>query len=634
MSFTVSSDSDWLSVSPDSGTSTGSSNPHQVSVNINGLSEGTYNGQLTIADPNASNSPQTVDVTLTLSTEPPPKFLVDKTSLEFDAVTTDPNPTSQSFTVTNSGEGTLNYTIIGDAAWFSVSPTNGTSTGNGNSHSVSIDKSSLGEGTYNGTITITDPDALNSPETVDVTLTLSTEPPPKILLDKTSLEFDALTTDPNPTSQSFTVTNSGEGTLNYTIIGDEAWFSVSPTDGTSTGNDNSHSVSIDKSSLGEGTYDGTITITDPDALNSPETVDVTLTLSTEPPPEIWVDTTSLEFDDFTTGPDPSSQSFSVKNTGEGTLNYTIIGDAAWFSVSPTDGTSTGNDNSHSVSIDKSSLGEGTYDGTITITDPDALNSPETVDVTLTLSTEPPPEIWVDTTSLEFDALISDPDPSSQSFTVMNSGASTLNYTIIGDAPWFSVSPTDGTSTGNGNSHSVSIDKSSLGEGTYNGTITIADPNALNSPQLISVTLIVYPPDTSNEISISCNPSFGATDKVVTVIISIKGNSLEIDSFGVKVNFNATMFDYLSSDREDLTSGWSVDGNETSSGVITVGGFAGGSSAIPTGSEGRIAVLEFKVTCSGCSDGATSQFCLDNLSLIDDISGMSINPACVTFTFDK
>jgi hypothetical protein len=61
-----------MSINPDSGTSGGASRTHRVSISIAGLGQGTYRGTITVSDPNASNNPQTIDVTLRITTQPPP----------------------------------------------------------------------------------------------------------------------------------------------------------------------------------------------------------------------------------------------------------------------------------------------------------------------------------------------------------------------------------------------------------------------------------------------------------------------------------------------------------------------------------------------------------------------------------
>ena len=409
---------------------------------------------------------------------------------------------------------------------------------------------------------------------------------PVIWVSVSDLFFTASETGQNPSSQIIQIKNSGTETLSYSISDDVEWASFSPDSGSSTGNIIEHSVSIDKSGLSaqDTEYTGTITVSSSEAYNSPQTVNLHFSVTEEPPSQIWINTNQMTFSAQVGGSNPPSQTLNINNSGQGTLSYTVASDAGWLSVSPENGTSTGTANAHQISVNSSGLSEGTYTGQLTITDPNASNSPQTINVTLTLSTEPPPEIGVSTAGLVFTAITTGPNPPSQSFAVMNSGGGTLNYTVTGNAPWLIVSPPNGTSTGDDINHSVSVDKSSLAQGTHMGTISISDPNALNSPQQIVVTVNVNPPDTSNEIWIVCGPASGGTGTVVTVYIAIRGNTSEIDAFGLDVNFSTAMFEYLATAQGDLTGGWSVVGNDLGSGVIRVGGYAGGASAISTGSD--------------------------------------------------
>jgi hypothetical protein len=107
--------------------------------------------------------------------------------------------------------------------------------------------------------------------------------------------------------------------------------------------------------------------------------------------------------------------------------------------------------------------------------------------TITITSPLQPEISLDRTQLNAGAVISGAVTGSQTFSISNNGTGTLNWTIADDAEWLSVSPTSGTNSG---VVTVSIDASGLSAGTYNGTITIADPNAANSPQTVTVTLTV------------------------------------------------------------------------------------------------------------------------------------------------
>jgi len=65
LNWTVTDDANWLSYSPGSGMGSGGVT---VSVNSTGLTAGVYTGSVFISDPSASNSPQTVSVSLTVYT--------------------------------------------------------------------------------------------------------------------------------------------------------------------------------------------------------------------------------------------------------------------------------------------------------------------------------------------------------------------------------------------------------------------------------------------------------------------------------------------------------------------------------------------------------------------------------------
>jgi len=86
----------------------------------------------------------------------------------------------------------------------------------------------------------------------------------------------------NAGNQTFTIRNSGEGTLNYSINDSDSWLSCSPTSGTSTAETDTISVNYNTSGLNAGTHNATITISASGATNSPQTISVTLTVSSKP----------------------------------------------------------------------------------------------------------------------------------------------------------------------------------------------------------------------------------------------------------------------------------------------------------------------------------------------------------------
>jgi len=172
----------WLSCSQASGTSTGESDTITVNYSTSGISVGTYFATITIASASASNSPQSIPVSLTVnapSSPPaapapssPPAISRSPASLSASC-TQGSNASRQSFQVSNSGGGTLSYSITDDASWLSCSPASGTSTGESDTIRVSYNTSGLAVGTYPATITITAAGASNSPQTIPVSLTVS-----------------------------------------------------------------------------------------------------------------------------------------------------------------------------------------------------------------------------------------------------------------------------------------------------------------------------------------------------------------------------------------------------------------------------------------------------------------------------
>jgi hypothetical protein len=105
----------------------------------------------------------------------------------------------------------------------------------------------------------------------------TTSPKPLIDLNKSSLTFSHTILGTTPGNQTFTISNAGPGTLNWTVTDNAGWLSCTPVSGTDSG---VVTVSVDASGLAAGTYSGTIQVSDPNAGNSPQTVSVNLNINT------------------------------------------------------------------------------------------------------------------------------------------------------------------------------------------------------------------------------------------------------------------------------------------------------------------------------------------------------------------
>lgn len=102
-------------------------------------------------------------------------------------------------------------------------------------------------------------------------------------------------------------------------------------------------------------------------------------------PAIWLNVSKISFSATESGTNPNPEKIQLKNSGGGTLNYTISDDADWLSILPSSGSSSGNIIEHTVSVDISGLIANKYSGTISITASSATNSPQSVIVSLEIN---------------------------------------------------------------------------------------------------------------------------------------------------------------------------------------------------------------------------------------------------------
>lgn len=96
---------------------------------------------------------------------------------------------------------------------------------------------------------------------------------PHLVLDKTDLNFASSATGFKTGVQKILIDNSGESDSNWQVSSNQAWLSCSPNTGKNAG---VISVSVDATGFAPGIYNGTITVSDSNADNSPQTAAVTL----------------------------------------------------------------------------------------------------------------------------------------------------------------------------------------------------------------------------------------------------------------------------------------------------------------------------------------------------------------------
>ncbi|HUW20042.1 MAG TPA: S8 family serine peptidase [Sedimentisphaerales bacterium] len=103
-----------------------------------------------------------------------PLILLTPTELEFSYIEGDPSPQPAVLFIRNATCGILNWTIAEACTWLEAEPNNGSaSVGELDSVTLTVNTSGLAVGHYNCELSVLDPNAENSPQTVRVTLSVS-----------------------------------------------------------------------------------------------------------------------------------------------------------------------------------------------------------------------------------------------------------------------------------------------------------------------------------------------------------------------------------------------------------------------------------------------------------------------------
>jgi hypothetical protein len=147
------------------------------------------------------------------------------------------------------------------------------------------------------------------------------------------------------------------------------------------------------------------------------------------------------------------------------------------------------------------------------------------------------------------------------FRLANSGPGSVDYSITSNKNWILISPTNGSSSGEWDYIYVNVETKGLDIGSYSGRITITSSNAVNSPQILLVSLKIIN-DQPPEISITSPKNGDVVSQTVPVKVKVK------DDVGVKkVEFYLDQ--KLKKSDSNAPFGWLWDSVTTASGFHTL-----------------------------------------------------------------
>jgi hypothetical protein len=384
-------DSPWLTITPSSGTFSGNTTA-TLTVNRGIWAPQRYTGHVTFFQQRNNNVPLTLTVTMTVG----PTFgnlSLAPGSLSFNGTTTQ-NPSSQALTVQNTGGRALDWTaVIGPSTggnWLSMSGASGHLAANSQQTiTVSANSTGLSLGSYEGSLTFSYTGGTSLQ--VLVTLTVILPPVPGMSVNSTALKFSAIQgIDPQP--QTFTITNTGNGPLNWAITKDQngaAFVPVSPPRGTvPPGKSVTITVRPHVAQATVGVINARITIADSDKGTPVQSQQVAVAITISSQAVISVSDSRLTFNHNSTILN-STQLLVITNTGSAQLNWTLSQSLpAWLSVDIPSGTlPSGASTFVNVTCDSSGLPPGNYPYTLVVSDTDAGTpvAAQNVQVTLTVA---------------------------------------------------------------------------------------------------------------------------------------------------------------------------------------------------------------------------------------------------------
>jgi rhodanese-related sulfurtransferase len=277
----------------------------------------------------------------------------------------------------------------------------------------------------------------------------------------------------------FNVWNSGCCQLIFKIYDPYNWVSVCPSGGSSTDDIVPITVTINTEGLAAGPYHCPILITS----NSGEgTFQVDINVIKASTPVLFFYPSSINFGEVIMR-STAVKSFEIWNVGTDTLIYTLSENCQWLAISPSGGSSTGTHNSITISINTTNLNYGQYSYDVNI---DSNGGKGTLTVLVKVVEAKYPVLAFSPTRYDFGEILKG-DTTQTFFEIWNAGGRQLQFYLIENYDWVTVTPSEGYSNGEHVNISVVINTSALSLRLYNCMILI-NSNGESDSFLFTVTV--------------------------------------------------------------------------------------------------------------------------------------------------
>jgi hypothetical protein len=399
-----------------------------------------------------------------------PAVAIGPSVLQFSTLNLGVSSPPRSTILRNMGTAPLNLatkTITGD---FAETDDCGVSVPAGSFCTFTVTFTPTVPGSRFGTILLGD-DASGSPHLINM---IGDGSSPIVTLSAQSLTFPSLPVGQTSASQSITLSNTGNATLNISSIVASANFAETNNCPPALAFGSSCQIQVTVTPAVGGALTGTLTLTD-DAPDSPETVALSgsgfVTTGTFSP-------LTLAFGNSAVGSTSSSQTVTVTNTGSVAMAVSGVTVTAGFTQSntcssvPVSGTCT-------IAVTFAPTTSGAQTGTLTIND-NAQGNPHAVTLG---GTGIAGVAGINPSSLTFISAQVGSTSAAQSLTVTNTGNGPLTISGVQATGDFAITNNNCASVAPSGTCTLQVSFTAASSGARTGTVTFTD-SAANSPQVI------------------------------------------------------------------------------------------------------------------------------------------------------
>jgi len=271
------------------------------------------------------------------------------------------------------------------------------------------------------------------------------------------------------------------------------WLSVSPAGAGCCFTPLAVSVIVTAGNLAAGTYTGQVVITNFANGTINMTIPVTLTVAASGATFFDDLPGKLSFSLKTSGT-PTAQSIQIRNSGSGTLNWTLTTSTAdggsWLTATPSSGTAP---STIAISINKAQLpGGGSTNGTFV---GQLLFQTSGDSVTIPVAVTVGPSVFTQINPLDFTMAFGGANPLAQVLNIALTDNSTIRYSAsVANAKggnWLAISPSGGGCCFTPLANTISVNAGTIAAGTYTAEIIITEFANPGRAMVVPVTLTVH-----------------------------------------------------------------------------------------------------------------------------------------------